>query len=32
LKKRKGRLPDFAEAAMLTFADPVGQPGLRLLE
>lgn len=31
LKKREGKSPDFAEAIMLTFADPVAQPGIVLL-
>lgn len=31
LKKRTGKSPDFADALSLTFSDPVGQPGIRLL-
>jgi hypothetical protein len=31
LTKRTGKSPDFAESAMLTFVDPVGRPGIRLL-
>lgn len=31
LKKREGKSPDHAEALMLSFADPVGQPSIRFL-
>jgi len=31
LKKRTGKSPDFAESLMLTFADRVGQPNIRIL-
>ncbi len=31
LKQRIGKSPDFAEAFMLTFSQPVGQPNIRIL-